>query len=140
MVKKILVPVDGSEGACRAAAFAVHLAEALGAQITLMYVFDAPGLASLGLVAKGDLEDTKNQVSQGSFEAATRAMGETDVPVNHHVDIGDPARQITTFSKQGQYDLIVMGSRGLSPIKEVLLGSVSERVARWAMCPVTIVR
>ena len=54
--------------------------------------------------------------------------------------VGDPREEICGLAASGGFDLIVMGSRGLSPLKELLLGSVSEHVIRKAPCPVTIVR
>lgn len=138
-IRKILVPVDGSEGACRAARFAAELAHDLGAGLTLLYVFDSPAVTSLGLVAKGDLEETKEYVSRGSFDAAAKAIGGVEVKLDRHVDIGDPAARIVTVAEGGKYDLIVMGRRGLSPVRELMIGSVSERVSRRSPCPVTVV-
>jgi nucleotide-binding universal stress UspA family protein len=53
---------------------------------------------------------------------------------------GNPTVEIIAFAERNEVDLIVMGSRGLSPIDGVVMGSVSERVLRGAPCPVTIVR
>jgi nucleotide-binding universal stress UspA family protein len=139
-ISKILAPVDGSECACRAARFAVELARDLGASVTLMYVFDAPSWAVAGMVAKGDLERTKEHVARGSFDAAALALGEQGRDVRHHIDIGHPAERIVAHAQAGRFDLIVMGRRGVSPMRDLLTGSVSERVSRHAHCPVTLVR
>jgi nucleotide-binding universal stress UspA family protein len=53
---------------------------------------------------------------------------------------GRPADEIVETAKEGNFDLIVMGSRGLGGIKEFFLGSVSDRVADEAECPVLIVK
>jgi len=90
-ISKILVPVDGSECACRAARFAVDLARDVRASVTLMYVFDAPSWAVAGMLAKGDLERTKEHVARGSFDAFPRLF-----------DIIDPAL--------GRLALIVRGA------------------------------
>ena len=139
-IEKILVPVDGSPGSSAAARFAAELARAATAAVTLMYVFDAPAAASLGMVAKGSLDETKDQVSRGSFEAAARAINGLLASVDHHVDIGHPAQSIVAHAKARGFDLIVMGTRGMSPVQELVIGSVSDRVLRWAHCPVTLVR
>ena len=139
-VRKILLPVDGSPGAGAAARFAAELARSLDASLTLIYVFDAPAAASLGMVAKGNLDETKEQVSRGSFEAAREAIGDVLQEVGTHVDIGHPAQAIVGYAKAGSFDMIVMGTRGLSPLKELVIGSVSDRVLRLASCPVTLVR
>lgn len=139
MIGKILVPVDGSESACRAARFAVDLARDLGATVTLMYVFDAPAWAVAGIVAKGDLERTKENVARGSFDAAAVALGEHSREARHYIDIGHPVERIVAYAEAGRFDLIVMGRRGITPMRELLTGSVSERVSRYAHCPVTLV-
>ncbi|MMZ57327.1 Stress response protein NhaX [compost metagenome] len=53
---------------------------------------------------------------------------------------GDPARQIVEKAQEGAYQLIVIGSRGLSGLKEMMLGSVSHKVSQLASCPVLIVK
>jgi nucleotide-binding universal stress UspA family protein len=53
---------------------------------------------------------------------------------------GRPAEKIVETAKKGMFDLIVVGSRGLSGFKEIFLGSVSNRVADKAHCPVLIVK
>ena len=54
--------------------------------------------------------------------------------------MGEPAEEIVDYARLEEVDLIVMGSRGLSPIQELLLGSVSDKVLRTAPCPVLIAR
>lgn len=141
-MKRIVVAVDGSEGANRAAKFAANLARDARAALTLVHVYDAPTAALLGLEAQStdEVERTKNVVAKGSFEAARQAIGDSSVPISTHVSIGHPAHEIVTFAETSQADLLVMGSRGLSSIRGLLLGSVSEYVVRHAGCPVTIVR
>lgn len=52
---------------------------------------------------------------------------------------GDPAHQILEYAKEHEQDLIIMGSRGLSGIKEIMLGSVSHKVTQLSKCPVLII-
>ena len=139
-IRKILCAVDGSDSAGRAARFAAELAADLGARVRLVYVFDAPAIAELGMVAKGDIEETKDFVSATSFEAALRSIGELDVRPEQHVEIGHPADEVVDLAGRGGFDLIVMGCRGRSPARQLLTGSVSERVVRSAPCPVVLVR
>jgi nucleotide-binding universal stress UspA family protein len=63
-----------------------------------------------------------------------------DVKVDKKVELGHPAKMILDFAKKGNYDLIALGSRGLSPVSRVFLGSVSDHVARQSECTVLIVR
>lgn len=110
--------------------------------LSLLHVYDAPTAAALGLEALSheEVEKTKKYVAQGSFDAARRAIGDTPVPIETHVAIGKPGHEIVTHAQASDADLVVMGSRGLSTVQGLLLGSVSEYVMRHAGCPVTVVR
>lgn len=138
-MKHIVVPVDGSEAAERAARFASTLLPA-GAQITLLFIYDAPSAEMLGLgaLSEQEIERVKHAVAQRSFEKATMAIT-PGANIDRVVELGHPARAIVSFAKANSADLIVMGSRGLSAINEVLLGSVSDYVLRHSPCPVTVV-
>jgi len=59
---------------------------------------------------------------------------------DYEIVVGQPADEICKKAKDGGYDLLVMGNRGLGEIKGYLMGSVSNRVIRHAVCPVLIVR
>jgi nucleotide-binding universal stress UspA family protein len=137
----VLVPVDGSEGSVKAAAFAADLARRGGVEIVLLHVYDAPAAVAMGLLPgiPADLDDSQAKLTQACFAKAKAAMG--DVAVREHlVEIGDPAERILEVARSRKFSQVVMGGRGLSPFKELLLGSVSERVLRNAHCAVTIVR
>jgi nucleotide-binding universal stress UspA family protein len=142
-MKSILVPVDGSESAGRAAAFAATLGRALSSPLTLLYVYDAPAAAVLGLASLGEsaVKAALEQVAETSFEYALGAMGDVSgLTLEKISTTGHPFEEIVSHAKSRGCDLIVMGSRGLSPLQEMWLGSVSDRVLRFAPCPVTIVR
>jgi len=142
-LRSILVPVDGSKGANSAAAFATTLALATGAELTLLHVFDNPSAACIGLrqLPQAEFDQTIQRVAQGSFDAAREAIAEVGTPTVHtKVTLGDPGKEIVAIATSDRFDLVVMGTRGLSPMKELLLGSVSETVMRHAPCPVTVVR
>jgi len=139
-MKRIIVGVDGSEGANRAAGFAAQLAEQTGAALELVHVYDAPTAVELGLRAltKEQLSETGEYVAKGSVEAAEKAIGGR-VPVEHHFALGHPAEEIVTRAKETDADLIVIGSRGLGTLKGLLLGSVSKQIVELAERPVTVV-
>jgi nucleotide-binding universal stress UspA family protein len=141
-MKHIVVPVDGSKASCHAAHFAQKLAKDTGAQLTLLYVYNAPAAVMLGFGALNQLQmdSMKDAVAQGSFDQAKGAMGEEASSAHTEVAIGHPGTEIVGYSKAKNADLIVMGSRGMSAVAELIMGSVSEYVVRHASCPVTIVR
>jgi nucleotide-binding universal stress UspA family protein len=141
-MQRLLVPVDGSEAAEKAARFAATLARALGASITLVYAYD--GAQSAAAAARAGLsmevlDEHEAKHAQDVFARARSAMAGVEVK-EHLIEVGPPAEHIVDTAKRLQVDQIIMGSRGLSLLKELLLGSVSERVLRSAHCPVTIVR
>jgi nucleotide-binding universal stress UspA family protein len=77
---------------------------------------------------RGILEDGKRRVEANGVDVETR------------LEEGHAVEEIVRLSKEGGYDLIVMGARGISRIREILLGSVSESVMHHAACPVLIVK
>ncbi len=141
-MERIVVPVDGSKGAGKAARFAAELAASTHAELILLHVFDAPAVAQMGLEAldREGVARAKDYVAKGSFDAARAAIGETSVPIKTHSDIGHPAHSIVGYADSCSADLIVMGTHGRSEIAGLLLGSVSEYVIHHAHCPVTVVR
>jgi nucleotide-binding universal stress UspA family protein len=146
-MERILVPVDGSAGSLKATAFAARLAADTGASLVLVHVYDAPGAAHLGLTAmsKEELTAAQERLSEGHFAAARAEIGvagsdQGGLEVRQLTELGDPAETLVECARREGIDLVVMGSRGLSPVRELLLGSVSEKVMRTCPCPVTIVR
>jgi nucleotide-binding universal stress UspA family protein len=97
---------------------------------------------TMGLVnlPKEEIDDIKERRAEEVFDKARSAAGELDAGQDTMVVVGDPVDVIIEVARSRGYDHIVMGNRGLSPVQELLLGSVSEKVTREAHCPVTIVR
>ena len=139
---KILVAVDGSENAALAASWASKLANQTGGSLTLLHAHDMTATETMGLtnLSKEEIDEIKERQAAEAFDKARSVMGELGAGADSIVAFGNPADEIILAAKTRGYDHIVMGSRGLSPVKELLLGSVSDRVAREAHCPVTIIR
>ena len=138
MLKNILVPVDGSEGADHAIIHAVSLAEKYGAKIHFLYVANINQLAINALLSDAILESvTKagNIILEGAVSKVPAGI-ETSTTS----DTGSPAVVILDFAENNNIDLIVMGSRGLGVVKGVLLGSVSQYIVEQAKCPVMVVK
>lgn len=140
-MKSILVPVDGSEHSNMAAAWAATLAAITGAKLTLLHVFNLGSAETMGLsqLSREDIRRRIDNHAAERFEKAKAAMT-AEVEFETLADFGRPADEIVSVAKANGFDHIVIGSRGLSPMGELLLGSVSERVLRRAPCPVTVVR
>ena len=140
-METVLVPVDGSDASARAAAWAATYAAARGAELILLHVHAARGSETLALGAldAAQIEEAERRIAGPSFDKARAAIGAAAV-ARTLVSIGDPAEEIVALARRERASLIVMGSRGLSPVRELLLGSVSEKVIRHADCAVTVVR
>lgn len=144
--KRLLVPVDFSDGSRAAFERAAALAEACGAAIDVLNVvhqLSAVEGAEMVVRAEGD--------SNLPFERWTRTRGLDELEVflsrarGHdraelRVEVGEPAEAIIEAARLEGYDLVVMGTHGRSGLERWMVGSVAERVAREAPCPVMTCR
>ena len=120
-ISKILVPVDGSENAEKTLQYVVPIAKDTNTRITLLYVQES-GLFKLRPKA------TKEIGSRILSYAADRVEG---IELEKRLESGDPAKVIIQIAEEEDFDLIVMGSRGLGAIGRFLLGSVSDHVIHY---------
>ena len=135
--KCFLVPVDFSDSSLRALRYAVGLAEESGGSLTIVHVVAADyGWLDLGREQYRDLD----KALQKQAAAELRALADANVPRNMRADlevrIGRPAEEIVAAASESKSDLIVLSTRGLTGLDRYLIGSVAERVARLASCPV----
>lgn len=141
-IRKILVPVDGSPAADRAADFATRLAADTGASLTFLFAFEPSGAATMGMspMSGPEVKDTIDSIAAKALAHGLQAARALDLTARTQVAIGHPAAEIIALAGKEATDLIVMGSRGRSPMEGLLLGSVSDKVLRHAGCAVTVVR
>jgi nucleotide-binding universal stress UspA family protein len=152
LIKKILVALDGSEPAQKALNFALDLADEYSAEIVLLSVvqpaiaprlyYPAAGVPTVPPVTVGAYsKELKAQHEKVLSEALKKTRKvKPKLKVSTKLLEGRPSSMIIEAAKEGNFDIIVMGSRGLGGIKEFFLGSVSDRVADEAACPVLIVK
>ena len=138
MFSKILVAIDGSETARKAFTTSIYLASLSKCRIDVIHVvsceFGGDSAASLELV-----EDLKTKANLMLEEYKKDAL-ENGIEPKFMLEIGDPANMITEIVNSKDYDLVVLGTRGMSVFKELFLGSVSTKVMHHAKCPVMVVR
>lgn len=144
MYQSILVPVDGSEYSLEALKTACLLAPGPEATIHLLNVpVVGPGYDEFGyFVGASAADDLRRQAERAGEEILRKTvqkLGEVDQSIEIHVDWGSPARVIVNLAEQLGVDAIVMGSRGLSDIKGLVMGSVSHTVMHIAECRVITV-
>lgn len=145
MFERILVPVDGSDGALTALKLAAELQLKCDAELLVLCVYRHYSLleASLSMVRPEqpeNLDDSMRAYATGVVEDAKKVAVESGAKkVRGFVRNGPPARTIVGFAKDRKMDLVVLGSRGLGDVEGFLLGSVSHKVTSLSDCPVLVV-
>jgi nucleotide-binding universal stress UspA family protein len=144
MFRNILAAIDGSRHAERALAEAIDLAQSNHAALTVMASVPDPSgwLLSGGAYGGGlDFEalmDESEREYQELLEQAVASVPQ-DLPVRKVLAHGRPGERILEQLKDGNYDLVVMGSRGRGEVRSLLLGSVSHEVLNASPAAVLIV-
>lgn len=139
--KKICCAVDFEVHSRVAMAQAADLATTFDAELTLVHVV-APPLAAASDVlvssrglARAEAEEAEAALARWRADAERRAGR----PVSASVLEGEPAAEILRHAREERCDLLVLGTHGRTGMSRLVLGSVAERVARRAPCPVLVV-
>jgi nucleotide-binding universal stress UspA family protein len=133
-MKKILVAYDGGQPAHRALDLAAELAERFEAKVGVVSVIPVhPGRSPI------DPWDDR-PVHTAALAEAKAILGEHGIVPVLYEPAGDPAKTIEEMAEEGDYDMIVVGSRGLGVLSRVLQGSVSEHIATHAAATVVVAR
>jgi nucleotide-binding universal stress UspA family protein len=137
-LKKLLIPIDGSDNALRALAYVTQrVRPAKHLQLCLLNV-QLPLPASL-FVTRAMIDEYYDSNSKAALTRARRVLAKHHGSAEGFVRIGDPAAVIVKFATQKHCSEIVMGTRGLGSLKGLLLGSVTAKVIHLARVPVTVV-
>ena len=141
-MKRILVATDGSDGGNRALDAAADLAKASGAALVVLTIGGNVTGAEMRKLADADgdlskmLESRAAQVLQQAGQRI-RKLGVS--PAALHCEWGDPAEAIIDMARREKAEAIVVGRRGHSRLRQLLMGSVSQKVASLAPCTVVVV-
>ena len=141
MIKSILVPVDGSEHSGKALLLAVDIAEKYDADLSALFVVSHEMDEELSHFTNTEY----NLKDDNAVIAASEQMGKsmikrminklkTNVVIKNVVLFGNPAARIVEYSINNNFDMVVMGNRGLSDIKGIMMGSVSRKVRKLVEC------
>ncbi len=137
-IKRILVPLDGSANSFRGLDVAIHMARQCHATITGLYVV---GIAKprtnepISSPEKLFLEHAQKIMKKAKLKAAQQGILFFD-----RVSYGDDGKRIVEIAEKKDFDLIVIGSRGMGAAKEIFLGSTSNYVLHKSKKPVLIVK
>ena len=152
MLQNILVAIDGSESANKALNLAMDLADRFSAKLVILNVFSrvtASSVVSFPTITVGSfpaiMEEFSNELRfrhEKMLENVLKKAKEKKPHLNISTRLveGRPSDIIVETAKKENIGLIILGNRGLSSLKEFILGSVSDRVAHDAECSVLIVK
>lgn len=150
-VKRILVATDGSDASIRAANFAIHFCKLEKADLVILHVLpDIKQGGVIGLRAKyGDLKmvsaflQAKTHEAHKWIELIQKNVKKNGVGSKIEILENDGTSIvgiITKYAQKNQIDLIIVGTRGLSKFKRLLVGSVSSAIISHSHCPVLLVK
>ena len=148
MISKILVPIDGSKVAQKAAKYAVDLAKQTGATLTLLSVIDKRFIIEQAVSAsaspthvKESVEDYLKQSAQAATDAIVKLCEKHRIQCKAVIRTGHPVEEIVKEATRSKVDMVIMGSHGKSALRAAILGSVTYGVLHEeTKIPVLIVR
>jgi nucleotide-binding universal stress UspA family protein len=141
--RKILVGVDGSEHSKKAVEIAVAEAKAYGAQLTIVHVIPRPTYpvaGSEGIDADDYFAAARNEAKAWVDSAVKLAQSKDVRAVGVIFESVSVVKAFLDYAAKDNVDLIVLGTRGLSDFKRLLIGSISSGVVNHAHCSVLVVR
>jgi nucleotide-binding universal stress UspA family protein len=139
---KVLVATDGSEHSMKAVRWALDLAQKGDAKVTLLAVaLFTKDLGGMMYEMPPGMQEKIERAAQEDLNKAAALFSKHGVPVETKLEVGQvPANNIIDAAEQGGFDLIVMGSTGVTGLKRALMGSTASKVVAHAPCSVTIIR
>jgi nucleotide-binding universal stress UspA family protein len=144
---RILLATDGSREAELAFASAADLSEKTGSELHVIYVghmplvgYEAPDATTLDPDLWRRMQDGAEEEARTKLDEQLQRVRESGEVAEAHTRLGRPDAEIVGLADELGAGLIVLGSRGLGPLRRALMGSVSDSVVRHAHCPVLVVR
>ena len=143
-VNTILVPTDFSDDAEKALSTAKDLAKLLDARVVVLHAYhiDIPVVSPLGgsyALPQGFYDDMRNHAT-AAVERVAKELADDGIKATGVARAESAPLAIISEAENLPADLIIMGTRGLTGLKHVVLGSVTERIVRTAPCPVLTVK
>lgn len=146
-MKRVLLATDGSEGSLRGARVLGEILSCMPeAKVIVVHVAHVPRSYYVtdefgnSVTPEVPMDVMIRRSAETIMRKTLSALGLPEERVMVEVQVGEPAEEIVELARLEDCELIVMGTRGLSPVKELLVGSVSNRVLHTAHCPVLVSR
>lgn len=138
-IERVLVPVDGSDSSRNAAKYASYLLNERNPVLYLMYVIE-PIHMTIGGDEASELREEERQKAIALLEEYKQMLDNCNMRIELIVREGQPSYRILDVQEEFDCDMIVIGSRGLSALEGVVMGSVVTKVLQGAKCPVLVTR
>lgn len=143
MFRKILYPTDFSQGAQKAVNYLLQLRQSGTEEVVILHVIDTRSLRVPEIYGIPELSLLGEKQAEEAMPCAVEIaniLNDAGIKTNIRIEKGVPLTEILRIEKEEDVSLIVMGSHGKSNVKEMLLGSVTEKVVRKAAKPVLVVK
>ena len=147
-ISKILVAIDGSEHSFKASEYALELAKSFGAQlyaVTVTYIPASDHQSQIEVLSKSLVEDNSNNSMKDVgnwFENFTQNAKEDNIQLKTElINSTRPVDYvILEYAEEQKIDLIVLGTKGRTGFKKLMLGSIASSIVTYAHCPVMVVK
>ncbi|HKH85528.1 MAG TPA: universal stress protein [Nitrososphaera sp.] len=143
-LKRIIVPLDGSDSSFRAAKYAIKIAKMANAEIIFVHAVVNPPYGDVrgaGVMITAYIKEARELAELWYVNAGNMASNEGVKFVAETIlDVASAADSIVNFAESKKADLIVIGTKGRTGLKRLLLGSVASGVVTHASCPVLVTR
>jgi nucleotide-binding universal stress UspA family protein len=143
-MKTILVPCDFSKQAVNAFRFALDIARESGGEVHLTHVIELPVMHDSVLMPVMSFEEVLlkelKEKSQVEYAKLIKKYADPKDKIKTTTQFGAPARMILSYIEEKKIDLVLMGTKGASGVKEYVIGSNAEKVVRNSPVPVIAVK
>lgn len=145
-VKRLLVPIDGSDASKKAGEKAIEIARRYDSEIVFLTVVNMPPIFKYTEYNYSS-DINYDNIMRNNIEVETKMLNDTiekmdleGIRFEKKIVMGEPYEEILKDANESEYDYIVMGRRGYSKITRFFVGSVTQRVISEAPCPVIVVK
>ncbi len=136
---RALVAVDPSENSKKAVVLSAKFAKKTGVKLILLHVIE--DVSSYKEIPDTWVHQQKAKKAQAMLDELKKLAEEHGAEdVETKIAVGPIAEEVVRIGEEGDYDYIVVGTRGMSGFKRMLIGSVAEKIVLYAPCPVVIIR
>lgn len=146
-MKKILVPTDFSEEADNALSAALSLAVKLNSEITLLHVIDDLSVYSIEVTGESHRDSMEKvyvlkliEKIEEKLQAIIDEERFKDITISWKIKKGNIYSNISKIIGEIESSLVIMGTKGATGLKEIFVGSISDKVVRYAKCPVITIK